>query len=108
MNGNATADINVPIKINGILLPILVFVLSDSVPKIGSKINAARLSRAIMIPTKYWTLNTSSAFRMSLTESQWASPYIAFRSASACALTEPAPPRITAFLYGQYVYRLIA
>ena len=40
-------------------------------------IKAARLSIAIIIPTRYWTFNTSLAFLMSLTASQAASPYIA-------------------------------
>ena len=55
MNGKATAQTNVPTKIYGIRLPILVCVLSDNRPKIGSKINAAKLSIAIIIPTRYCT-----------------------------------------------------
>ena len=51
MNGNAKAETNVPIKMNGIRLPIGDLVLSEIEPNIGSKIKAAKLSHAIIIPT---------------------------------------------------------
>ena len=36
-------------------LPMGVFVLSDKLPKIGSRISAARLSQAMMMPTIHCT-----------------------------------------------------
>ena len=55
MKGNAKADTNVPTRMYGILLPMRVCVLSDRLPKIGSRISAARLSQAMMIPTIHCT-----------------------------------------------------
>ncbi len=37
-------------------MPMGVFVRSDRLPKMGSKISAARLSQAMMMPTIHWTL----------------------------------------------------
>ena len=51
--GKAIAQTNVPTIIYGILFPIGDFVLSERLPKIGKRINAAKLSRAIIIPTRY-------------------------------------------------------
>ena len=41
-------------------LPMGVFVLSERLPKIGSRISAARLSQAMMMPTIHWTLRILS------------------------------------------------
>ena len=43
-------DAMVPTTINGVRLPNLVLVRSDSIPKTGSKNNAITLSNAIIIP----------------------------------------------------------
>ena len=37
-------------------LPIGVFVLSERLPKMGSRMSAARLSQAMIMPTSHWTL----------------------------------------------------
>ena len=55
MNGNATADTNVPTRMYGMRLPSFVWVLSERRPKIGSRTSAARLSHAIMMPTTHCT-----------------------------------------------------
>ena len=36
-------------------LPMGVTVLSERLPKMGSRISAARLSQAMMMPTSHWT-----------------------------------------------------
>ena len=51
IKGKTNIVINIPITIYGILLPNLVLVLSDSLPKIGIINMAATLSSAIIIPT---------------------------------------------------------
>ena len=40
--------------------PIFVWVLSLRRPKIGMRMRAATLSRAIMMPTRYWTFSLSA------------------------------------------------
>ena len=56
MNGKTMAETKVPMRMYGILFPIGVWVLSESLPKIGRRIRAARLSAAMIIPTIHWTL----------------------------------------------------
>ena len=46
----AAAAIMVPTNIKGVLLPLLLFTLSDQAPKIGSMNRAKILSRAIIPP----------------------------------------------------------
>ena len=55
MNGNATAATNVPVRIYGMRLPMGVTVLSERLPKMGSRMSAARLSHAMIMPTSHCT-----------------------------------------------------
>lgn len=50
INTMAITVIRVPVKINGFLFPIFVSVLSEILPKSGSKKSAKTLSAAIIIP----------------------------------------------------------
>ena len=45
----------VPITINGVRLPYLVFVLSDKEPKIGNMNNAKMLSKDMIRPDQVWS-----------------------------------------------------
>ena len=55
INGNATAETNVPTRMYGMRLPIFVCVLSERRPKSGRRMSAARLSHAMMMPTIHCT-----------------------------------------------------
>ena len=60
MKGKATAATKVPVRIYGMRLPMRVWVRSDSEPNIGSRISAARLSQAMMMPTIHCTFRILS------------------------------------------------
>ena len=69
INGNNAQHTIVPTAIYGILLPNLVLVLSESAPNIGKRIKAAKLSIAIIIPTRYCTFLSSAMFNLVLNNS---------------------------------------